>query len=73
MKGSKMSRLDVVETNRAIVEHNEIVKELIEVNDAFLKADHSHTIDEEEIGPQDWIEVYIEDQVKVSECSCRCK
>lgn len=69
MKGSKMSRLDVVETNR----YNEIVKELIEVNDAFLKADHIHIIDEEEIGPQDWIEVYIEDQVKVSECSCRCK
>lgn len=68
-----MSRLDVVETNRAFVEHNEIVKELIDMNDAFLKAENIHIIDEEEIGPQDWIEVYIEDQVKVEECSCRCR
>lgn len=68
-----MSRLDVVETNRAFVENNEIVKELIEVNDAFLKAEHTHIINEEEIGPQDWIEIFIEDQVKVEECSCRCR
>lgn len=68
-----MSRLDVVETNRAFVENNEIVKELIEVNDAFLKAENIHIIDEEVIGPQDWIEIYLEDQVKVVECSCRCK
>jgi microcompartment protein CcmL/EutN len=68
-----MSRLDVLETNKAFVEHNEIVKELIEVNDAFLKAKHIHIIDNEEIGPQDWIEIYLEDQVKVEECSCRCR
>ena len=68
-----MSRLDVLETNKAFVEHNEIVKELIEMNDAFLKADNIHIIDKDEIGPQDWIEIYLEDQVKVEECSCRCK
>ena len=73
MKGSKMSRLDVLETNKVFVEHNEIVRELIEVNDAFLKAEPIHIIDTEEIGPQDWIEIFAEDEVKVEECSCRCK
>lgn len=68
-----MSRLDVLETNRALVEHNETVKELIDVNDTFLKSEHIHIIDNEEIDPQDWIEIYLEDSVKVEECSCRCK
>jgi len=73
MKGSYMSRLDVIETNKAFVEHNEIVKELIEVNDTFLKSENIHIIDKEEIDPQDWIEIFTEDQVKVEECSCRCR
>ena len=73
MKGSKMSRLDVLETNKSLVEYNETVKELIELNDAFSKAEHIHIIDKEEIDPQDWIEIYTEDEVKVEECSCRCR
>jgi hypothetical protein len=68
-----MSRLDVLETSKAFVEDNEIVKELMEVNDTFLKAEHIHIIDKEEIDLQFWIEIYTEDQVKVEECSCRCK
>ena len=73
MKGSKMSRLDVLETNKALVDYNETIKELIELNDAFLKQEHIRIIDKEKIDPQEWIDIYTEDEVKVEECSCRCK
>lgn len=68
MKGSYMSRLDVLETEKTLLEQNEIEKDLIDLTDLLLVHEKKVNLRKEEIDPQDWIEVFEEDQVKLQGC-----
>ena len=68
MKGSYMSRLDVLETEKTLLEQNEIEKDLIDLTDLLLVHEKKVNLRKEEIDPQDWLEVFEEDQVKLEGC-----
>ena len=68
MKGSYMSRLDVLETEKTLLEQNEIKKDLIDLTDLLLVHEKKVNLRKEEIDPQDWLEVFEEDQVKLEGC-----
>ena len=65
MKGSTMSRLDVIETEKTLREQNEMSKKLTDLPSVHEKVD---TIQEEEIDLQEWLEIFAEDQVKLQGC-----
>ena len=65
MKGSTMSRLDVIETEKTLRDQNEISKKLTDLPSVHENID---TIQEEEIDLQAWLEVFAEDQVKLQGC-----
>ena len=67
-KGSYMSRLDVLETEKTLLEQNEIKKDLIDLTDLLLVHEKKVNLRKEEIDPQDWLEVFEEDQVKLEGC-----
>jgi predicted RNase H-like HicB family nuclease len=68
MKGSTMSRLDVIETEKTLREQSEMKKELIYFTDLPSVHEKIDTIQEEEIDLQEWLEVFEEDQVKLQGC-----
>jgi len=68
VKGSHMSRLDVVETEKSLLEQREREEELIDVNDLLLIHEKRVNLPKEEIDPRDWLEVFEEDQVKLQGC-----
>lgn len=68
MKGSYMSRLDVLETEKTLLEQDEIEKDLIDLTDLLLVHEKKVNLRKEEIDPQDWLEVFEEDQVKLEGC-----
>lgn len=63
-----MSRLDVLETEKTLLEQNEIEKDLIDLTDLLLVHEKKVNLRKEEIDPQDWLEVFEEDQVKLEGC-----
>ena len=63
-----MSRLDVLETEKTLLEQNEIEKGLIDLTDLLLVHEKKVNLRKEEIDPQDWLEVFEEDQVKLEGC-----
>ena len=65
MKGSTMSRLDVIETEKSLREQNEMLEKLTDLQSVHENID---TIQEEEIDLQAWLEVFAEDQVKLQGC-----
>ena len=65
MKGSTMSRLDVIETEKTLREQNEMSKKLTDLPSVHKKV---NTIQEEEIDLQEWLEIFAEDQVKLQGC-----
>ena len=65
MKGSTMSRLDVIETEKSLREQNEMLEKLTDLQSVHENID---TIQEEEIDLQEWLEIFAEDQVKLQGC-----
>ena len=63
-----MSKLDLALTEKVLVEVNEMKKDLVDVNDAFLNQESINGVKKMDIDLQDWLEVFEEDQVKLQGC-----
>ncbi|MCO4845265.1 MAG: hypothetical protein KC427_04525 [Sulfurovum sp.] len=63
-----MSKLDLTLTEKVLPELNEMNKDLVDVNDAFLNHEHINDLKKMDIDLQDWLEVFEEDQVTVQGC-----
>jgi len=63
-----MSKLDLALTEKVLVEVNEMNKDSVDVNDAFLNQESINGIKKTDIDLQDWLEVFEEDQVKLQGC-----
>ena len=71
-KGLVMSKLDLTLTQKVLPGLNKMNKELIDVNDTFMKQSNSDSLNPMEIDLEIWREIFKEDQVVVNECSCSC-
>ena len=63
-----MSKLDLALTEKVLLEVNEMNKDSVDVNDAFLNQESINGIKKTDIDLQDWLEVFEEDQVKLQGC-----
>ncbi len=72
-KGLDMSKLDLTLTEQVFPELNKMNKELIDVNDTFMKQSNSDSLNPMGLDLQIWREIFEEDQVKIHGCRCGCR
>jgi hypothetical protein len=72
-KGLEMSKLDLTPTEQVLPGFNKMNKELIDVNDTFMKQSNSDSIKPTELDLEIWREIFTEDQVKIHGCRCGCR
>ena len=72
-KGLVMSKLDLTLTQKVLPGLNKMNKELIDVNDTFMKQSNSDSLKPTELDLEIWREIFEEDQVKIHGCRFGCR